>query len=49
MLEQLGGKTMVMTLLGHADPNVRYAAIVFFICTNILQDPKIHKNIRSPG
>ena len=49
VLEQLGGKTMVMTLLGHADPNVRYAAIVFFICTNILQDPKIHKNIRSPG
>ena len=35
VLEQLGGKTMVMTLLGHADPNVRYAVIVFFICANI--------------
>merc|ERR1719480_728307 len=28
VLEQLGGKTMVMTLLGHADPNVRYEALL---------------------
>ncbi len=28
VLEQLGGKTMVMTLLGHEDPNVRYEALL---------------------
>merc|ERR1712025_1532273 len=28
VLEQLGGKTMVMTLLSHADPNVRYEALL---------------------
>merc|ERR1711923_700631 len=30
VLEQLGGKTMVMTLLSHPDPNVRW------VCRNIL-------------
>jgi len=28
VLEQLGGKTMVMALLGHEDPNVRYEALL---------------------
>jgi len=28
VLEQLGGKTLVMTLLGHEDPNVRYEALL---------------------
>merc|ERR1711892_501925 len=28
VLEQLGGKTMVMALLGHDDPNVRYEALL---------------------
>merc|ERR1719500_404008 len=28
VLEQLGGKTMVMTLLSHTDPNVRYEALL---------------------
>jgi len=28
VLEQLGGKTMVMTLLSHPDPNVRYEALL---------------------
>merc|ERR1719216_663347 len=28
VLEQLGGKTMVMTLLAHEDPNVRYEALL---------------------
>merc|ERR1712051_1151683 len=28
VLEQLGGKTMVMTLLSHSDPNVRYEALL---------------------
>ncbi len=28
VLEQLGGKTMVMSLLGHEDPNVRYEALL---------------------
>merc|ERR1719429_570578 len=30
VLEQLGGKTMVMTLLSHSDPNVRYEALLQF-------------------
>eukprot|EP00096_Caligus_rogercresseyi_P005373 TRINITY_DN2071_c0_g1_i1.p1 TRINITY_DN2071_c0_g1~~TRINITY_DN2071_c0_g1_i1.p1 ORF type:complete len:476 (-),score=151.99 TRINITY_DN2071_c0_g1_i1:246-1673(-) len=28
VLEQIGGKTMVMTLMGHDDPNVRYEALL---------------------
>ena len=28
VLEQLGGKTMVMGLLAHEDPNVRYEALL---------------------
>lgn len=28
VLEQLGGKTLVMTLLSHTDPNVRYEALL---------------------
>jgi len=28
VLEQLGGKTLVMSLLGHEDPNVRYEALL---------------------
>merc|ERR1712156_1325138 len=28
VLEQLGGKTLVMSLLGHPDPNVRYEALL---------------------
>ncbi len=28
VLEQLGGKTMVMSLLAHEDPNVRYEALL---------------------
>ena len=28
VLEQLGGKTIVMSLLAHADPNVRYEALL---------------------
>jgi len=28
VLEQLGGKTMVMSLLSHSDPNVRYEALL---------------------
>ena len=28
VLEQLGGKTLVMSLLTHADPNVRYEALL---------------------
>jgi len=28
VLEQLGGKTLVMSLLGHTDPNVRYEALL---------------------
>ena len=28
VLEQLNGKTLVMTLLGHDDPNVRYEALL---------------------
>merc|ERR1712193_475158 len=28
VLEQLNGKTLVMSLLGHGDPNVRYEALL---------------------
>lgn len=28
MIEQLGGKQLVMQLLGHEDPNVRYEALL---------------------
>ena len=28
VLEQLGGKTLVMSLLAHDDPNVRYEALL---------------------
>ena len=28
VLEQLNGKTLVMSLLGHDDPNVRYEALL---------------------
>lgn len=28
VLEQLGGKQIVMQLLGHEDPNVRYEALL---------------------
>ena len=28
VLEQLNGKTLVMSLLGHEDPNVRYEALL---------------------
>ena len=40
VLEQLGGKTLVMTLLSHEDPNVRLVMIKV-VSENIIGAPKM--------
>merc|ERR1719423_197623 len=49
VLEQLGGKTMVMTLLSHPDPNVRYEALLAVQKLMVHNWEYLGKQVDKPG
>merc|ERR1719189_2721850 len=49
VLEQLGGKTMVMTLLAHEDPNVRYEALLAVQKLMVHNWEYLGRQIEKPG
>jgi len=49
VLEQLGGKTLVMTLLSHEDPNVRYEALLAVQKLMVHNWEYLGKQMEKPG